>query len=124
MGSVGCSELGDERLDTLLDGVLGEHHRPRDLLIGVPLRQVTKELELPWRERLAYRDRSAGLRLVDLHVTRVLGALGYWDRLGRSAERPSLGGAEGGESLDRGLKRRDHLARRRVLRHIPIRPGA
>src|SRR5439155_14775352 len=52
MGPVGRPELRDERLDPLFHGVLGKNHRARDLLVGVALRQVAKELELAGRQRL------------------------------------------------------------------------
>src|SRR5256885_10382094 len=64
MGPVGRTELRDERLDPLLDCVLGKHHGACDLLVGVPLRKVTEELELARRQRLADRRGRARLGLL------------------------------------------------------------
>src|SRR5260221_14123893 len=46
VGPIGRPELRDEGLHGLLDGVLGEDHRPSDLLVRVPLGEVLEELQL------------------------------------------------------------------------------
>src|SRR5438093_5865017 len=55
MRPIGSTELRDEHLDPLLDGVLREDHRASDLLVGVTLGHVAEQLELARRQRLVCR---------------------------------------------------------------------
>src|SRR5947209_19782905 len=99
MGTVGRAELRDEGLHALLDRVLRQHHGARDLLVCIPLREVTEKLELPRREGLAGRRGGARLALF-LRCRRLLGLFRQGDWLTGAAERMGPRATYRGHPLD------------------------